>query len=163
MHGGSTPQAREAAARRVAENGTREVTGRFAQPRPVAPLDALEEEMARCQGWIDFLEQRIRERPQETAWIAVYQAERAQLARLAHQMIVTRSDERRLVLDERTVAALEGALNGILGELGHDPRTAHVRGVVARHLHAVGNGTPRPEPTPSDDVPPRELPPPVAF
>lgn len=137
LHGGGAKQNREAAASRIAEAATVETVRRFAQPRPVRPMDAMDEELARCQGWVDFLETRIRDRPDEMAWVGVYQAERAQLAKLAHQMILARTDERQTVLAEREVSALEEALAGMLRELGHDPNTSYVRGIVARHLRAA--------------------------
>lgn len=168
-HGGAASQNRQAAARRLAEQGTKEVSRRHAEPRPITPLSALEEELARCQGWIDFLGERIRNRPDDSAtaiWVNVYQAERAQLASLAHKMIGARTDERRTVLAEQAVERLEAAIGGILKELGRDPNDPHVRAVVGRHLRAVGE--PRSRTSLDDDAedaedPPNVRPLPIKF
>ena len=72
-------------------------------------------------------------------WLGVYQAERGHLARLAQAMapLMEKAEQQRAVLSERTIDQLELALTGILGELGHDPNSDAVRGIVARHLRGV--------------------------
>lgn len=69
--------------------------------------------------------------------LAIYTAERAHLAKLADAMVRARLDERRDVLTEQTVEGLEMALTRIVRDLGHDPDSPFVRGVVARNLRTV--------------------------
>lgn len=136
MHGGSAPQVRKASQRRINEAYTLKSARRYGRPRPVTAADALEEELHRTQGHIDWLCEQVAIN-EDPGWMAVYQSERAHLSRLSHQIISSKADERRAVLAEQGLAALETALAGILGELGHDPKATRVRDVVARHLRSV--------------------------
>ncbi len=75
----------------------------------------------------------------DPGWLNVYQSERAHLARLSQQMIALKTDERSAVLTERTIEALELALNGIVKDLGHDPSDSAVRRVIAHHMREVAS------------------------
>ncbi len=53
---------------------------------------------------------------------------------LSQQMIALKTHERSAVLTERTIEALEMALNGIVRDLGHDPSDSYVRRIIARRM-----------------------------
>jgi hypothetical protein len=134
MHGGGAPQVRQAAAVRIAEGKTVEKAKKYGRPRRISAGDALQEELERTQGHIDWVGAEVSLHPFDPGLLSIYQSERAHLARLSHQIITSRSDERRTVLTEQSVDRLEVAMAAILSELGSDPHSAYVRGVVARHL-----------------------------
>ncbi len=140
MHGGGAPQVRKAAAQRVTEAATLEVARQYGKPRAIDAGDALQEELHRTQGHVDWLNHQVSNHPHDPGWLAVYQSERAHLAKLSSQIITTNVAERRTVLAERSVDALEVAMTGILSDLGHDPHDAYVRGVVAKHLREAITG-----------------------
>lgn len=134
MHGGGAPQVRRAAAVRIAEGKVIEGAKKYGRPRRITASDALQEELERTAGHIDWVGTEVGKHPFDPGLLSVYQSERAHLARLSHQIITTRSDERRSVLTEQSVDRLEVAMTAILSELGSDPNSDYVRGVVARHL-----------------------------
>jgi hypothetical protein len=134
LHGGGAPQVRQAAAVRVAVGKTVAAAKKYGKPRRISAGDALQEELERTQGHVDWVGQEVGKNPFDPGLLSVYQSERAHLARLSGQIITSRSDERRTVLTEQSVDRLEVAMTGILAELGSDPNSDYVRGVVARHL-----------------------------
>lgn len=167
MHGGSAPQVRKAAAKRVVEGKTIEAAKRYGVPRQITAADALQGELNRTQGHVDWVSEQVAANPYDPGLLSVYQSERAHLARLSHQIISSRSDERRTVLAERSIDSLEVAMTGILRELGADPESSYVRGVVARHLReaitSAGESTADVDADPPDDRPNNVVPLPVAF
>lgn len=167
MHGGSAPQVRKAAAKRVVEGKTIEAAKRYGVPRQITAADALQGELNRTQGHVDWVAEQVAASPYDPGLLSVYQSERAHLARLSHQIISSRSDERRTVLAERSIDSLEVAMTGILRELGADPESSYVRGVVARHLReaitSAGESTADVDADPPDDRPSNVVPLPVAF
>ena len=167
MHGGSAPQVRKAAARRIVEGKTIEAAKRYGVPRQITAADALQGELNRTQGHVDWVSEQVAANPYDPGLLSVYQSERAHLARLSHQIISSRSDERRTVLAERSIDSLEVAMTGILRELGADPDSSYVRGVVARHLReaitSAGESTADVDADLRDDRPNNVVPLPVAF
>lgn len=119
---------------RIAEGKVIEGAKKYGRPRRITASDALQEELERTAGHIDWVGTEVGKHPFDPGLLSVYQSERAHLARLSHQIITTRSDERRSVLTEQSVDRLEVAMTAILSELGSDPNSDYVRGVVARHL-----------------------------
>jgi len=140
MHGGGAPQVRKAAAQRVTEAATLEVARQYGKPRTIDAGDALQEELHRTQGHVDWLNNQVSNHPHDPGWLAVYQSERAHLAKLSSQIITSNVAERRTVLAEQSVDALEVAMTGILADLGHDPHDGYVRVVVAKHLREAITG-----------------------
>lgn len=140
MHGGGAPQVRKAAAQRVTEAATLEVARQYGKPRTIDAGDALQEELHRTQGHVDWLNDQVSNHPHDPGWLAVYQSERAHLAKLSSQIITSNVAERRTVLAEQSVDALEVAMTGILHDLGLDPHDGYVRGVVAKHLREAITG-----------------------
>ena len=59
MHGGASPQARAAAERRQQEAALTVAAAKFAAARDVDPAQALLDEIAVTQGWVDWLRARI--------------------------------------------------------------------------------------------------------
>jgi len=135
-------------------------------------LEALTEELARTQGHVDWLAAQLDHR-NDPQWLGVYQAERAHLAKLAQTMapLMEKAEQQRTVLSDRTIDQLDLALIGILGELGHDPSSDAVRGIVARHLRGVLDPTTtlptarggEPVILDGEVLPDRRAPEPVAF
>lgn len=167
MHGGSAPQVRRKAAQNVVEATAVERARRYGTPRKTTAPDALQKELERTQGRVDGVGEQVAEKPDDPGLLSVYQSERARLARLSHQIISSRPDERRTVLAERSIDSLEVAMTGILRELGSGPESSYVRGVVARHLReaitSAGESTTDVDADPSDDRPRNIHPLPVAF
>lgn len=140
MHGGSASQVRLKAAEVVREASIMEVARHYGMPRDVSPIDALTEELHRTQGHVDWLAQQIAAHPQDPNLLAVYTAERAHLAKLADAMVRSGVEQRRAVLSEQGLDAVEVALVGTLREFGLDSSGDHVRQVFARHLRAATGG-----------------------
>ncbi|MGY2005307.1 hypothetical protein [Blastococcus sp. SYSU DS1024] len=95
-----------------------DLASRLSIPRSTSATDALQEELHRTQGRIDWLESELAKRPDDGAVLAVYTAERGHLRQLAGGMVSSKTDERRAMLDEQTVDALEAAITGIVRDLG---------------------------------------------
>lgn len=149
-----------------------EVARHYGMPRDVSPIDALTEELHRTQGHVDWLAQQIAAHPQDRDLLTVYTAERAHLARLAGDMMRGGVDQRRAVLSEQGLDAVEVALVGTMREFGLDPSGDHVRRVFARHLRAVsgtasaaarGSQPPTPSVVDAEVVAEGALPGPVTF
>ncbi len=141
MHGALAPKAQRRAAERLAETAIAKVAEHYGVPRDVSPVEALTEELHRTQGHVDFLAREVAARPHDPNLLVVYTQERAHLAKLADAMVRSNVAERRAVIAEQTVDALEAAVLGTLRELGIDPSGVHVRRVLARHLSAAVTGT----------------------
>jgi hypothetical protein len=137
LHGGSAPQVRRKAMEVTAQAIITRDARHYGEPRNISALDALTEELHRTQGHVDWLAERIAASPQDANLLAVYTAERAHLAKLAGQMVSAKLDKQKSILTEKAVEQLELAITGILRDLGHDPSSDYVRGVVARNLRRV--------------------------
>lgn len=143
IHGGGAPQVRANATNVVAIAAVAEAARRYGKPRRVSPLEALEEELARSQGHVDWLGEIVAQN-HDPLWLSVYNAERDHLSKIAHQMMMAGTDERRVAIAEKAVDQLEAALTGIIKDLGFDPNTEHVRKVIGRHLSLVATNSPTP-------------------
>ncbi|MGY1719294.1 HGGxSTG domain-containing protein [Blastococcus sp. SYSU DS0552] len=140
LHGGKAPQVQQKAREVVAQSVVAREMRYYGEPRGISAIDALVQELHRTQGHVDYLGQQVAARPQDTALLAVYAAERDHLSKLADAMVRNKLDQRQAVLSERTLDRLETALNGIVRDLGHDPSDSYVRGIIARRMREVAAG-----------------------
>lgn len=167
MHGGATPQAMRAAARRVAlaelEQGAAE--HRYGEPNPAGPVASLEEEIARTRGAITYLHAAIIQMGQEellsrvssehtadsdgkksitvkieaveNAWVRLMLRERKHLAELLSLAFRVQLTDRRSAITDDIAGRFNIALTGILRDLGHDEADERVRQVVRDNLRFV--------------------------
>lgn len=165
-HGGSSPQAKAAAERRLGEAKALTAVATFGLPREVDPRDALLEEVYRSAGAVDWLREQVQiltadqviwgkaEEVEKQAgefpgvdtthkaavhvWVELYHRERKHLVDVSKAAIAAGIEERRVRLAEQQGALLAGVIKNILGELDLNPeQQARVGEVVPRHLRAV--------------------------
>lgn len=165
-HGGSSPQAKAAAQRRLQAADAERAVTTFGLPREIDPRDALLEEVYRTAGAVDWLGARVRElqadqvvwgkaeEVEKTAgefpgvdithkaavnvWVDLYNRERKHLVDVAKAAIAAGIEERRVRLAEQQGALLAGVIKNILGDLDLTPeQSAKVPEIVPRHLRAV--------------------------
>lgn len=133
MHGGSSPQARRVGKERVAERSAEQ----NASPRRTSPEAALQEELDRTQGRVDWYEQQLLHQPNDAALLAAHARERDRLTKVTTAMMAKKVPERLASLAERAAGMADGVLQGVLRELGHDPHSPRVREAIARHIGAL--------------------------
>lgn len=165
-HGGSSPQAKAAAERRIQVAKAASAVVTFGLPREVDPRDALLEEVYRSSGAVDWLKVRVQELEAEqvvwgtaeevdkqagefpgtdvtrkaavNVWVELYARERKHLVDVCRIAIAAGIEERRVRLAEQQGAMLAGVIKSILGDLGLTPeQSARVPEIVPRHLRAV--------------------------
>ncbi len=165
-HGGSSPQAKAAAERRLKTAQAERAVVTFGLPREIDPRDALLEEVYRAAGAVDWLHQQVRTLQTEDVvwgkseevekgateftgtdttykaavnlWVELWQRERAHLVKVAKEAINAGIEERKVRLAEQQGALLAGVIKNILGDLDLSPeQQAQVATVVPRHLRAV--------------------------
>ncbi|HEY6116777.1 MAG TPA: hypothetical protein VI172_12540 [Candidatus Dormibacteraeota bacterium] len=157
-HGGSSPQAKKAAERRLQASSAQQAVATFGLAREIDPRDALLEEVYRTAGAVDWLARQVQAlnaqdivwgRAEETddgvkdkaapsIWVQLYQTERKHLVDVARVAIAAGIEERKVRLAEQQGAMLAGVIKAILGDLDLTPeQQAMVSTVVPRHLRAV--------------------------
>lgn len=165
-HGGSSPQAKAAAERRVQSAQALAAVTTFGLPREVDPRDALLEEVYRTAGAVDWLTQKVREvqaddviwgkaeevdkqatefsgtdtthKATVNLWVDLLNRERKHLVDVCKAAIGAGLEERRVRLAESQGAMLAGVIKAILGDLDLTPeQSAKVATVVPRHLRSV--------------------------
>ena len=157
-HGGSSPQAKAAAERRIQTAQAEQAVQTFGLAREVDPRDALLEEVYRTAGAVDWLAKQVQAlatkdvvwgRAEETdegvkdkaapsIWVQLYQQERLHLVRVCKETISAGVEERRVRLAEQQGSMLAGVIKAILGDLDLSPaQTAMVSTVVPRHLRSI--------------------------
>lgn len=157
-HGGSSPQAKAAAERRIQTAKAEQAVATFGLAREVDPRDALLEEVYRTAGTVDWLAKQVRSldtadvvwgRVEETddgvknkaapsVWVQLYQQERQHLVRVCRETIQAGVEERRVRLAEQQGSMLAGVIKAILGDLDLSPeQAAKVPTVVPLHLRAL--------------------------
>jgi hypothetical protein len=139
MHGGSAPMAQAKAVERIAETRALDLANKHGLPRSISAVDALQEELDRTQGRIDWLEDQLALQPHDGALLAVYSAERGHLRQLAGGMVTGKVDQRRNVLAEQYLDFLEAAVTATLSDFGLDPHSDLVRRRIGRHLEELSS------------------------
>lgn len=165
-HGGSSPQAKAAAERRIRTAQAETAVVTFGLPREIDPRDALLEEVYRSAGAVDWLHQQVQalqaedvvwgkseevdkgageftgvdvtHRAAVNVWVELWQKERAHLVKVAKEAINCGIEERKVRLAEQQGALLASVIKGILGDLDLTAeQSARVSEIVPRHLRAV--------------------------
>ena len=165
-HGGSSPQAKAAAERRIQAAQAEAAVVTFGLPREIDPRDALLEEVYRTAGAVDWLHQQIRalapddviwgkaeevnkqggefpgldvtHKAAVNIWVDLWQRERKHLMDVCKVAIAAGIEERKVRLAEQQGALLAGVIKSILGDLNLTPeQAAKVPEVVPRHLRSV--------------------------
>jgi len=166
MHGGKAPQVLSVAAERVHDAAVVAEVERYTAPVEMTAREALAAELARTNGAIAYLARQLDRFSEPPAdWLALYQAERAHLARLADRMAVfeQRTAEVEQTIRGQLIDTMEQALRGILADLGHDPDDTVTRELVALHMRRVAQGSSAPTapaPRAVPEVPALAAPPP---
>lgn len=165
-HGGAAPQAKAAAARRLAEDKAREALETYGRPIDTTPTEALLEEVRWTAGHVQWLRDRVRELEQAAVtwgmteqveksagefpgvdtthaaapnvWVDLYTRERKHLVDVCKAAIAAGIEERRVKLAEQQGNLLASVIRRILGDLDLSAeQQALVPEVVPRHLRAV--------------------------
>lgn len=165
-HGGSSPQAKAAAERRIQTAQATSAVVTFGLPREIDPRDALLEEVYRSAGAVDWLHLQVQALQAEdvvwgkteevdkgageftgvdvthkaaiNVWVQLWMAERAHLVKVAKEAINCGIEERRVRLAEQQGSMLAGVIKAILGDLDLSAeQSAKVATVVPRHLRSV--------------------------
>lgn len=172
VHGGSAPQVRAAAARRVVEEKLQAAAVTLGLPRDIGPAEALLEEIKASAGHVQWLRDRIRElEAGELTWgkveyvegvkgaeeqykgteaakphvlYALYAAERKTLTDLSVAALRAGVEERRVRIAEQTGALVAQAVRRILERMDLSPvQQALVGTVVPEELRALAAGVQR--------------------
>jgi hypothetical protein len=164
-HGGKSPQAMAAAARRQARAEAEAAVATFGLPRDITPAAALLEEVHRTAGAVAWLEAKIRSIGDEdlvwgmtrlkqggddhgttfeakpNAWLVLYRDERKHLVDVCAAALRAGVEERRVQLAEQQGQLLADVIRGILDDLRLSPAQQKlVATVVPRHLRAIAGG-----------------------
>lgn len=161
-HGGSAPQVRAAAQRRLAERQAVLAVETYGLPREIAPQDALLEEVHRTAGHVAWLGAVVADVEQQdlvwgktrdkvggedagttfeakpNAWLVLYQAERKHLVDVSKAAIAAGIEERRVALAEAQGQLLAQVIRGVLDDLElSEAQREQAPGVIQRRLRAV--------------------------
>lgn len=166
LHGGASPQARAAAARRVTEDKARRILATYGQKVDTNPVEALLDEVCWTAGHVAWLRERVRDLEAQqlvwgttqqvekgatefagtdttqaavpNVWLDLYQRERTHLVNVCKAAIAAGIEERRVRLAEQQGDLIVQVLQGILGELALTAeQSARVPEVASRHLRLV--------------------------
>lgn len=165
-HGGSSPQAKAAAARRAEQAQAAELVVTLGLPRDVSPQDALLEEVHRTAGAVAWLQEKVREvepdalgwgmtefkdktggddwgktstfKATPSIWYELYTRERKHLVEVCAAALKAGVEERRVRLAESQGELLAQVIRNILTDLDLTAAQQQlVPDVVPRHLRAV--------------------------
>ena len=147
MHGGSSPQARAAAQRRLQTAAAQAAAHRLGVPIETSPQQALLDEVHRAAGMVAYYGQKVQQIADEDAkrlvhgitkvetregfqagttraaepavnlWLQLWNDERDRLARVAAAAIKAGIEERRVLLAEQQGLMIAGAIRRILDRL----------------------------------------------
>lgn len=142
IHGGKAPNSILHAEQKLGERTVLARAHRYGRPRTIQAVDALADEISRAQGHVDWLEQQLAEQGPTSYLLNVYQAERAHLAKLTQAAINANLDERRRVIANAAMEAMNDAVIGTLKHFGLDSADEQVRQVMSSFLQrAVSTAT----------------------
>lgn len=140
MHGGSAPQVKAAARRRLAEEDAERLTRRFDladAPRLTDPVG----ELSRVAGQVVYVLDALSERTRADSVAELGEAEFVALERAldrASRLLVEVNrlglETKQAALNERQADIMLRILAGVVTDLGHDPDAANVRGTIRRWL-----------------------------
>lgn len=141
-HGGKAPQNRAAGQRRYVEAKARAKLGDAGEPviDPIGKLCAI---AGRAVAFMEALSARVAKletsaEPDEVrAELAVYGRSIKDAAGVVESIIRMGIAERLAKVDEQQTAAIIAFIDGVLADLGHNPRAPEVAGVVAARLELV--------------------------
>lgn len=165
-HGGSAPQNRAAAQRRLDELKALEAVENFGLSREIDAKDALLEELYRTAGAVDWLHAQVLALPKEAIvwgttqeehvgsgewkgqnttkaaavniWVQLWQEERKHLVAVSKAAIAAGIEERRVRLAEQQGALLASVIKSILGDLQlTTEQAARAPRIVADRLRSV--------------------------
>lgn len=153
FHGGSTPNQRKGSSR---EMYAVEFAGRvsFGEELPIDPLLGLVTEVARTNGFIAYLQERISDRTDEDGDVVLmedddvggqhvhplmmlWRAERAHFTKLCKMTVDAGIEQKTLDLVTAYQTRVLDLIEGLLTELGHDANDPAVDAVVTRHLALI--------------------------
>lgn len=166
FHGGASPQARQAAERRMRLEAAQDAVAKLNLRREVDPHVALLDEVYRASGVVGWLDEKVRglapadmvwgvtqqthknaaefpgidvtEAAELNVWVKWWQQERDRLARVAKIALDAGVEERRVRLAEQQGALLADVIRRILEDLELSPeQRSRVGEVVPRHLRLV--------------------------
>lgn len=161
MHGGSSPQAKSAAARRQEERAAVLAVETLGLPRDISPTDALLEEVRWTAGHVQWLRAKVQDLQEDdlewqqtkettgvnggttheakpSIWYALYTNERAHLVKVTVAAITAGIEERRVRIAESQGALVADVIRRILAELQLTPGQQElVATVVPRQLRAL--------------------------
>jgi hypothetical protein len=144
IHGAKAPQVQAAARRRLEQQAAERAVTTYGLPRDVEPAQALVEEVHRTAGHVAWLAEHVAGLKADqlvSPAMALYQAERAHLARVAKAAIDAGIAERHVRLAERLGGLVADLLRGVLDELGLTGEQWELAGmVVPRRLEMLAGG-----------------------
>lgn len=142
-HGGRAPQNRAKGQQREQERKVRAALGDAGEPvkDPVGQLMAVAGRAVRFMeqlgGLVDQLDGIGTD--ESRAQVVVYGRSIEQAARVVESIIRMGIAERLAKAEEQQTAAIVAFIDGVLADLGHNPRDPEVAGVVARRLELVAS------------------------
>lgn len=145
-HGGKSPQAIAAAEQRLAEEKAEaELTRRLGNAGTpiVDPIGTLCSIAGRAVKFMELIGSVVDQLEDGTpdedsrADIALYERSMSRAAAIVESLIRMGIAERLAKVDEQFTASVVAFIDGVLADLGHDPRAPEVAGVVAARLELV--------------------------
>ena len=155
MHGGASPRAKAAAARKRQENAAIEAVATYGLPREIGPHEALIEELWRTSGHVTWLALKIKALedeqlhgpvggsqfgiPREEAhiWVRLYQEERTHFTKVATACVAAGIEERRVRIAEEQGRVIASFARELAREFGVDPNSERARTAFRKHLRLV--------------------------
>lgn len=142
IHGGGSPQARWAAARRLEEQRIQSEVGRLLEELELDrrhPEEAILDAVARMDAVMRVLGARAAEEGMdpESAWMRLYLQAVRDTHALAAKVADLHLDERRVLIEEHRLDLFADFIRGVVGDLGHALEDPHVQSVIRRRLELL--------------------------